>query len=160
MTLRAKFIYTWYIAIAIVLSGCGERIVPDELVLIKYNPLEIPTTLTLPEPDPNAKNLGYTSARTQVTNIVQQDLKRTPQPPLNTDGASEDILKLLKLSSVDMNISTLLQQPFGERVIVVIDEEQQRLARNLAENVPLTQGEVPRILAKRTRAGIDTLFGE
>ncbi len=151
------------IAIAVVLGGCTQRIIPDELVLVKYNTLEMPAELVLPEPNRDATHLGYKPARKKVTNVVKADIK--PHTPtmhntIGNDGVSLQLLSVLQLSSVDMNIATVLQEPMGERVVVIIDEEKQRLAKNLADNLPLNSGEVPKILAKKTRAGVDELFDE
>ena len=160
MTLYShNFKFVCAIAVAVVLSGCNKRIIPDELVLVKYNPLEIPSELKLVKPDKNAKPLGYTTARNKITSVVQSK-QQSPQQKSGADVPSPSILKMLKLQSVDMNIAQLLQQPLGERVVVIIDKEKERLAKNLAQNLPLSNGDTPRILAKKTRAGIDQLFGE
>ena len=152
------------ISMAVIFSGCGNRVVPDELVLIKYNPLEIPSTLSLPTPNQNATYLGYKTARNQISQIVNKKSVSSVQSTGDTQSAasapSPEMLKQLQLSSVDMQISAFLQKPLGQRVVVIIDEEQARLAKNIADNAPLTTGEVPKILAKKTRAGIDELFGD
>ena len=158
--IQTKWIYT--IVLGLVIGGCTKRVIPDELVLIKYQPLQMPASLDLPAPDTNAKPLGYQTARTKINNVAKPKQLVIQQKTASQDSnmaPSPEVLKLLNLSSVDMTSSQLLQQPLGERVVLVIDKEQQRLAQNIANNQPLSTGEVPRILAKRTKAGIDELLG-
>lgn len=149
--------YGFVVSMGCILSACGSRTVPDELAVVIYKPLENPPYLSLPTPVTDGISRGYESARSQVLRTADLAVYG-----MASDGAdtqiSPQILSVLKLDTVDMAIDKTLQNPLGDRVVVLIKKEQARLADNKRRGVRLSDGDVPRIKYKRTRSGTDTLF--
>lgn len=163
---------------SLILSSCDgvkkelglDRRSPDEFMVMKRAPLEIPENIPssisqLPEPQPGLQRPQETAAKSQAveaiigteSKVTSQTQSSAEQKLLQKAGANEAPNNIHRLVNKEASEQDNSQRPVLKKLLsigedtpeaTVVDpvEEAKRLQKNKAEGKPVTEGETPTIV--------------
>lgn len=170
------------------LSGCesarqafsNQKSAPDEFAIYQRPPLSVPSSFTLPPPDPSRDNPQVITPMMQAQaaligektmTVEKQDLATTKESTgtkvfLAETGAPKAAPNIREIVNKETAVLSKEDQRFIDKLIfwvdakpypgVVVDasKEKKRIQENQALGKPITDGATPKIVLKRGHKGL------